>query len=103
MLYTVQYTDAVHSTIHDTVKYIVQYMISVGTSDTIWTNYCGGTSNNTWTHNYTWWWHRMGDVGRMSGALESRDTIFTQDSVIGGTDTQDKQKHGPGGAMEGPG
>ena len=39
----------------------------------------------------------------MSGALESRDTIFTQDSVIGGTDTQDEHKHGPGGVMEGPG
>ena len=28
----------------------------------------------------------MGDVRRVSGALESRDTIYTQDSVIGGTD-----------------
>ena len=87
----------VHSTIHGTVQYIIQYMIGVGTSDTIWTIGHGRTSNNTWTHN---WCHRMGDVRRMSGALESRDTVFTQDSVIGGTDTQDEQKHSPGGVLD---
>ena len=96
MLYTVQYTNAVHSTIHDTVQYIVQYTIRVGTSNITWTN-CRGI------HNYTWWSHRMGCVRRVDGALGDRDTLYTQDTVLGGTDCTGQAETRSWIVMESPG